>query len=386
MKPDIPIGDPANAAGSLARSNPRHDGAGRRRRMHPGLRVLLAVAALLLSLTYFFPLWEISLDAPQYPEGLGLEIWINQMQGQHPGDLNKINNLNHYIGMKHIQPKSIPELKIMPWIMRGVMIIGLIAAATGRRSILILWLLVFLVMAIAGLVDFYMWGYDYGHNLDTQHAIIKVPGMSYQPPLIGSKKLLNFKAISLPGIGGWFAIASFVIGALIWLYDRRRFGRRARVTAGAMAGVTVGLMFLLALGCGTTGPTPIQYGVDQCDYCRMTIADRRFGTELITDKGKSHKYDSIECLAAAELKSAQDAKKIRSQWVTDFAHPGTFLDVRAATFVATERQKSPMGVGLVAVGTDSDAAVLIQSVGGAVVDWNGAKRLVAETWKLSEEE
>ena len=62
--------------------------------------MLIVVAALLLSFTYFFPLWEITLDAPQYPEGLGLEIWINQMQGQHPGDLNKINNLNHYIGMK----------------------------------------------------------------------------------------------------------------------------------------------------------------------------------------------------------------------------------------------------------------------------------------------
>ncbi len=185
-------------------------------------RIAIALAALMLSFTYFFPLWEITLEAPQYPEGLGLEIWINQMQGQHPGDLNKINNLNHYIGMKTIKPESIPELKIMPWVMRGVMLIGLVVAATGRRSWLTIWLLIFIAVAGAGLVDFYLWGYDYGHNLDTEHAIIKVPGMSYQPPVIGAKKLLNFRAISLPGVGGWVAIGSFLIGLLVWLLETRR--------------------------------------------------------------------------------------------------------------------------------------------------------------------
>lgn len=189
-------------------------------------RLLLAVAALLLSLTYYFPLWEIALIAPQYPEGLGMEIWINQMQGQNPGDLNKINNLNHYIGMKQIKPESIPELRIMPWVMRGVMLAGLIVAAIGKRSLLMIWLFLFLAVAAAGLVDFYLWGYDYGHNLDTKHAIIKVPGMSYQPPLIGSKKLLNFEAVSLPGVGGWVTIGTFLTAALVWLWEYRRSRRR----------------------------------------------------------------------------------------------------------------------------------------------------------------
>ncbi len=213
--------DPVASAGS---SHYAHEAAkpARRGLLTLSSRVAIALAALLLSFTYFFPLWEITLDAPQYPEGLGLEIWINQMQGQHPGDLNKVNNLNHYIGMKQIRPESIPELKIMPWVMRGVMLIGLLVAAAGRRSWLTIWLLIFIAVAGAGLVDFYLWGYDYGHNLDTEHAIIKVPGMSYQPPLIGAKKLLNFKAISLPGIGGWIAIGSFLVGLLVWLREARR--------------------------------------------------------------------------------------------------------------------------------------------------------------------
>lgn len=184
--------------------------------------MLVAIAALILSITYFAPLWKISLDAPQYPEGLGFQIWINQLRGEHPGDLNKINNLNHYIGMKTINPESIPELKVMPWIMRALMMLGLIVAVIGKRSFLLIWLVVFIAVAITGFVDYYLWGYDYGHNLDTAHAIIKIPGMSYQPPLIGSKKLLNFTAISLPGFGGWAAIGSFVIGALVWLFEMRR--------------------------------------------------------------------------------------------------------------------------------------------------------------------
>ncbi len=191
-------------------------------RMKPISRILIVIAALALSITYYTPLWKIELVAPQYPEGLGFQIWINQMRGEHPGDLNKINNLNHYIGMKTINPESIPELKIMPWIMRAVVVLGLVAALFGKQKYLLIWLIFFMAVAMAGFVDYYLWGYDYGHNLDTAKAIIKIPGMSYQPPLIGSKKLLNFTAISLPGSGGWTAIGSFILGALVWLFEWRR--------------------------------------------------------------------------------------------------------------------------------------------------------------------
>jgi len=70
----------------------------------------------MLVLMYFFPLWSISLQAPQYPEGLGLYININSIEGHKPNDLQSINGLNHYIGMKKIEPDSILELKLMPYI------------------------------------------------------------------------------------------------------------------------------------------------------------------------------------------------------------------------------------------------------------------------------
>jgi copper chaperone NosL len=78
---------------------------------------------------------------------------------------------------------------------------------------------------VAGLVDYYLWGYDYGHNLDMDRAIIKIPGMTYQPPLIGTKTLLNFKATSLPGTGALIMIAGFISVAasmcVEWVQRRR---------------------------------------------------------------------------------------------------------------------------------------------------------------------
>ena len=197
-------------------------------------RLLIVAMSLLLATTYFLPLWYVSLEAPQYPEGLGLEIWIDGMQGQNDGDLAKINNLNHYIGMKRIEPDAIPELAIMPWIMRTLMVIGIVAGAVGRRKLLLIWLIVFMVVAVAGLVDFYLWGYDYGHNLDAENAIIKIPGMSYQPPLIGSKQLLNFTATSLPGPAGWVAIGVFLAGSLIYILERRRSARPSKEVSHAL--------------------------------------------------------------------------------------------------------------------------------------------------------
>jgi len=128
-------------------------------------KIIIAFASLLLLLTFLFPLWYINLEAPQYPEGIGLEIWINQITGQKPNDLTNINGLNHYIGMKTIVPDAIPELKIMPFIIIFMIVFGLIAAFTGKRFLVYSWIAFFIILAAVGLYDFYMWEYDYGHDL-----------------------------------------------------------------------------------------------------------------------------------------------------------------------------------------------------------------------------
>src|SRR4030095_1295565 len=107
--------------------------------MRPMTRLLLVLAALLLGAAWLAPLWHIGLDAPQYPEGIGMYVWIDTITGQKPNDLHSINGLNHYIGMKAMVPDAIPELRLMPRIVAGLIAIGLLVAAGGPRGALDWW-------------------------------------------------------------------------------------------------------------------------------------------------------------------------------------------------------------------------------------------------------
>lgn len=179
----------------------------------------MGVAALVLVMIYLFPIWSISLDAPQYPEGIGLNIYVDTIEGKEPQDLQNINGLNHYIGMKPIHPDSIPELQWMPMIFGFMIVSGLAVAVFGNRKWIMAWLILFGILALVGLVDFWIWEYDYGHNLSSD-APIKVPGMSYQPPLIGTKQLLNMKTTSLPHIGFYVALISMSLAGFAWWQDK----------------------------------------------------------------------------------------------------------------------------------------------------------------------
>jgi copper chaperone NosL len=182
--------------------------------MSRSARLLTALASLGLIGLFFLPLWRIQLVAPQYPEGLGMRIGIASVQGATPNDLDNINGLNHYIGMQRISPEVIPELRLMPWILLGLIVTGLVAAAAGRPRLLYAWFVGFFAVGSAGMLDFWRWEHDYGHNLDFEHAIIKIPGMNYQPPLMGVKQLLNITAVSWPGPGGWLALAAFALATV----------------------------------------------------------------------------------------------------------------------------------------------------------------------------
>ncbi len=191
-------------------------------------RILSVLAVVCLLMLFFFPLWEITLIAPQYPDGVTMYIWINKITGDSPGTLQNINILNHYVGMQKIVPDSIPELTYFPWVVSALGAIGLIAALVNKSWLYLSWALLFLALGIAGIYDFYLWEYDYGHNL-SDTAPIKVPGMSYQPPLFGSKMLLNFNAISYPGTGGIFmGVALFLAFVAFWL--KRKIKRTNEAT------------------------------------------------------------------------------------------------------------------------------------------------------------
>lgn len=177
-------------------------------------RIAVAAASLLLIATYFLPIWRIELWAPQYPEGLLMNIWLTHLSG----DVDIINGLNHYIGMAHIDEKMFPEFGFLTIIVGVFMALGLAVAAVGKRWALLSYIGLLVFAGVAALADFYRWGYQYGHNLDP-NAAIKVPGMSYQPPVLGYKELLNFGAYSVPDFGGWVVVAVGLIAIAAYGYE-----------------------------------------------------------------------------------------------------------------------------------------------------------------------
>jgi hypothetical protein len=178
-------------------------------------RILMITAVLCLGTLFIFPMWKITLIAPQYPDGVTMHIYINKLGGETPSVIQNINILNHYVGMKYIEEDSIPELKYFPYIVIAMMVMGALMAMLDKPKMYLGWAFLMILLAMVGLYDFYLWEYDYGHSLSPT-APIKIPGASFQPPLIGSKQIINFTAISLPHIAGYFAGLSILLATAAW--------------------------------------------------------------------------------------------------------------------------------------------------------------------------
>jgi copper chaperone NosL len=174
----------------------------------------LLICGVLLAISIAVPLWRIDLDAPQYPEGLGLLIYTYKLGG----DVEIINGLNHYIGMQTLHAENFIEFTILPYIIGFYALLAIIAAIVAKKRGLYFWFAAFVLFGIVSMIDFWRWEYNYGHNLDPNAAII-VPGMAYQPPLIGFKQLLNFGAYSIPSIGGWLFIVTGLLALAAVVYE-----------------------------------------------------------------------------------------------------------------------------------------------------------------------
>ena len=184
-------------------------------------KIIFIIGAVALLGTFLAPIWRITLEAPQYPEGVTMYIWINKISGSESGTLQNINILNHYVGMQMIEPESIPELKYFPKIIIGMALLGVIFGFINNKKLWIVWGAILIILGILGIYDFYLWEYDYGHNL-ADDAPIKVPGQAYQPPVFGSKMLLNFNAISYPHFGSIFIGISLVFSFLSFFLKRKQ--------------------------------------------------------------------------------------------------------------------------------------------------------------------
>lgn len=180
--------------------------------------------SLLLLGLFLFPLWNITLKAPQYPTPLGMDIHINKFVDTNEFDIKNINLMNHYVGMQYI-PKMIPEFKIFP-IAIGIMVfIGVLIGFKASYKWYLGWFVLMSILGIVGMYDFYLWEHDYGHNLDPK-AIMKFTNpdgseMGFQPPLFGTKYILNFTVHSFPRLGAYLMFIGMMLTAVAFYLGKR---------------------------------------------------------------------------------------------------------------------------------------------------------------------
>jgi copper chaperone NosL len=323
-------------------------------------RILVVIAMLMLAAAIFLPIWRIELSAPQYPEGLTLQIFAKGLAG----DVDIVNGLNHYIGMHTLHSTDFIEFTLLPYILGVLVLAGLITTVINKKKVYYAYVALFMFVAIISMVDFYRWEYNYGHNLDPE-AAIQVPGMSYQPPLIGYKQLLNFGAYSVPDTGGWL-----FIGAGLLVFIAYLFILQPRWLLFKKKHIGVAVLLLFTLQSCASNPQPIKYGSDACDFCKMTIMDKKFACEWITDKGKVYKFDDVHCLLS--FRKANNNKG--TAYINDFTANKEFAKASDLYYVKSDDLKTPMNGNVAAFLNEASQNGFLTNHSGTKLSWSEVEK------------
>lgn len=319
--------------------------------------------ALLTSLSLigviFLPLWRIELTAPQYPEGLELKIYASKLGG----NVEVVNGLNHYIGMRTLHERDFPEFAVLPYIIAALVFFGLLSFLLRKRWFFLSWVAFYLIFSVTAMIDFYRWEYNYGHNLDPT-APIQVPGMSYQPPLIGFKQLLNFGVYSMPDSGGWIFIGVALL-LMLAVYKEWKSVHNSQPSLQKAAGWLFLPMLLLG-GC-STAPRAIIPGQDACYFCKMSVSDLRFAGELITKKGKVFVFDDWFCMESYLKTGALSKPDISGLYLMDYGRKGEWVNMELGFLLQSEAVRGPMGGNLAAFGSADSMKKFKSEFGGNTV-------------------
>lgn len=183
--------------------------------------IIMIIGSLLLLGLFKFPLWNIMLGAPQYPDPLGMNIYIQGIEGVQEFDIQNIDGLNHYIGMKTIpKVEEMWEFDVFPKVIAFMVALGVLIGVLGflgkvSYKWFLGWFILMSVLGVLGMYDFNVWLIDYGTNLDPKAimAYTKPDGtpMSYKPPLLGYQKMLNFDVDSWPATGAYMIFVGMLL-------------------------------------------------------------------------------------------------------------------------------------------------------------------------------
>lgn len=171
-------------------------------------RLGMAAMGVAVLTALILPIWWIYLWAPQYPEGLRVFIHARDLTGNVQG----VNILNHYIGMKPLGVEMFPEFKWMSWVLGALGGTLLVVAAIGRRELILAGWLCVVGFDLFMLWDLWHWLYDWGHDLDPRAAMTIAP---FTPPVLGFRQIANFVVYSLPSWGG-LGVMLATMGVPLW--------------------------------------------------------------------------------------------------------------------------------------------------------------------------
>ena len=177
--------------------------------------ILLATAAILLIISIFTPYWRMTLNAPQYPKGLMVQIYVNRVEG----DVAEIDGLNHYIGMRPLEEAGQVERRF------AILAISSIALLTAAAIFIHTKWAALLALPAASvpfvfLGDLYYWLRNFGLNLDP-NAALSSSIEPFVPPVLGTGIIAQFSTLALPDWGLYLAFTATVL-IIVGLYFHRR--------------------------------------------------------------------------------------------------------------------------------------------------------------------
>ncbi|WP_372793141.1 nitrous oxide reductase accessory protein NosL [Lutibacter sp.] len=138
----------------------------------------------------------------------------------------------------------------------------------------------------------------------------------------------------------------------------------------------IGVVILLVSISCKVEPEAIEYGKDQCSFCKMNIVDKTHSAQYVTKKGKQFKFDAIECLINDLTDKSEDEMALIL--TADYGNPGEMIDAKTATFLICKEIKSPMGANLSSFSSKNKAEELQQKYTGEIYSWETLKQKLSD--------
>jgi copper chaperone NosL len=272
--------------------------------------------------------------------------------------------------MQTLHTENFIEFTLLKYIFAFFSLCILVVAIIRRKNLVYIVFGAFVLFCIVAMVDFYRWNYNYGHHLDP-NAAIKVPGMTYQPPIIGYKQLLNFAAYSIPDTGGILLIIAALIILFVILMEKHFFSKifkRKQVAQLVIIVISVGIFS----SCSDPGPRPVKLNEDSCAFCKMTITDGHFASQMTTKKGRQYVFDDLVCMA--EFIKANAEIEHNHYYVADFCKPAEFNKADHTILLQSDDFRSPMGGNIAAFAIPDSAEHYKLKLGAKEVSWSHLMR------------